>query len=36
MNAKYSDVVTADDVLAYIDELPDGGYNLPSGVAEPR
>lgn len=36
MNAKYSDVVTADGVLAHLDSLPDGGYNLPPGVPEGR
>ena len=31
MHAKYADVVPADEVLAYIDGLPDGLFELPRG-----
>jgi nicotinamidase-related amidase len=31
LNAKYADVVAADEVLAYIEALPDGLFDLPTG-----
>ena len=31
MNAKYADVVAADEVAAYFDGLPEGLFDLPSG-----
>src|SRR5258708_28377884 len=31
MNAKYADVVKTDEVLAFLDTLPSGMYELPSG-----
>ena len=31
MNAKYADVVKTDEVLAFIDTLPSGMYDLPPG-----
>lgn len=35
MNAKYADVVASDEVIAYIEGLPSGLFELPSekGVA---
>lgn len=36
MNAKYSDIVTADDVLAHLETMVAVAYNLPSGVAQSR
>jgi hypothetical protein len=37
MNAKYGDVVKTSEVLAFLDSLPNGMYNLPPGkpVAAP-
>jgi nicotinamidase-related amidase len=32
MNAKYADVVKADEVLGYFDTLKQGMFNLPTGV----
>ena len=32
MNAKYADVVKADEVLGYFDTLKEGMFNLPKGV----
>jgi nicotinamidase-related amidase len=31
MNAKYADVVKTSEVLSYLDRLPSGMFNLPSG-----
>jgi len=31
MNAKYADVVKTSEVLAFLDSLPSGMYNLPPG-----
>jgi isochorismate hydrolase len=31
MNAKYADVVKTSEVLAFIDTLPDGMFDLPKG-----
>jgi hypothetical protein len=31
MNAKYADVVKTSEVLAFLDSLPAGMYNLPPG-----
>ena len=36
MHAKYADVVTTDEVLAHIDTLPAGLFDLPSGVPAAR
>ena len=33
MNAKYSDVVMAEEVLEHIEAMPPVPYNLPSGEA---
>ena len=33
MNAKYADVVKTSEVLAFIDKLPSGMYDLPPGTA---
>jgi maleamate amidohydrolase len=33
MNAKYADVVKTSEVLAFLDGLPAGMYDLPSGTA---
>lgn len=33
MNAKYADVVGTDEVLAYVETLPDGLFELPRGTA---
>ena len=33
MNAKYADVVTLEETLAYIEALPKGLFNLPAGGA---
>src|SRR5262249_40633638 len=35
MNAKYADVVKTSEVLAYLDSLPGGMFNLPAGTAAP-
>jgi maleamate amidohydrolase len=35
MNAKYADVVKTSEVLAYLDSLPSGMFNLPAGTAAP-
>ena len=32
MNAKYADVVGTEEVIAYIDGLPDGLFELPKGA----
>ena len=32
MNAKYADVVATDEVVNYIDGLPDGLFDLPAGT----
>src|SRR6202007_1204196 len=32
MNAKYADVVKTSEVLAYLDSLPGGMYDLPTGA----
>ena len=32
MNAKYADVVKADEILGYFDTLKEGMFNLPKGV----
>ncbi len=31
MNAKYADVVKTSEVLAFLDTLPSGMYDLPKG-----
>jgi hypothetical protein len=31
MNAKYADVVKTSEVLEFLDTLPDGMFDLPSG-----
>ena len=31
MNAKYADVMKSDEVLAFIESLPTGMFDLPSG-----
>ncbi len=31
MNAKYADVVKTDEVLAFLDTLPSGMFDLPQG-----
>ena len=36
MNAKYADVVKTSEVLAFLDTLPAGMYDLPKGVAAPE
>jgi isochorismate hydrolase len=33
MNAKYADVVKTSEVLAFLDTLPAGMYDLPKGTA---
>ena len=33
MNAKYADVVKTAEVLAFLDGLPSGTYDLPAGTA---
>lgn len=33
MNAKYADIVKADEVVAYFKSLPNGLFDLPKGVA---
>jgi maleamate amidohydrolase len=33
MNAKYADVVKTSEVLAFLDTLPSGMYDLPKGNA---
>ena len=33
MNAKYADVVTLEETLAYIEALPKGLFKLPAGGA---
>src|SRR6516225_729856 len=35
INAKYADVVKTSEVLAYLDSLPSGMFNLPAGTAAP-
>jgi maleamate amidohydrolase len=35
MNAKYADVVKTAEVLAFVDTLPGGMFDLPKGVAAP-
>ena len=35
MHAKYADVVPTAEVLAYIERLPKGLFDLPSGAAAP-
>jgi hypothetical protein len=35
MNAKYADVVKTSEVLAFIDTLPSGLFDLPRGTAQP-
>jgi maleamate amidohydrolase len=32
MNAKYADVVKTSEVLAYLDSLPGGMFDLPAGT----
>jgi len=34
MNAKYADVLKTDEILAYMDTLPAGLFELPKGVAQ--
>jgi nicotinamidase-related amidase len=36
MNAKYADVITTAEVLAFFDTLPSGLFELPKGVADPQ
>jgi hypothetical protein len=36
MNAKYADVVSTDEVIDHIKELPDGLFELPSGESMGR
>jgi maleamate amidohydrolase len=33
MNAKYADVVKTSEILAYLETLPIGMFDLPSGTA---
>jgi isochorismate hydrolase len=33
MNAKYADVVKTSEILAYLEELPIGMFDLPRGTA---
>jgi hypothetical protein len=33
MNAKYADVVKTSEVLAFLDTLPSGMFDLPNGSA---
>jgi maleamate amidohydrolase len=33
MNAKYADVVKTSEVLGFLDSLPSGMFDLPSGAA---
>ena len=35
MHAKYADVVGSDEVIRYIDSLPEGLFDLPEGVPNP-
>ena len=32
MNAKYADIVSTDEAVAYIESLPDDLFELPPGV----
>jgi isochorismate hydrolase len=36
MNAKYADVVKTSEVLAFLDTLPGGLFDLPRGAAQPE
>jgi isochorismate hydrolase len=36
MNAKYADVVKTSEVLAFLDALPAGMYDLPPGKSAPQ
>jgi maleamate amidohydrolase len=33
MNAKYADVVKTSEILAYLESLPSGMFDLPKGTA---
>ena len=36
MNAKYADVVKTSEVLAFLDTLPSGMFDLPKGNVAPE
>jgi maleamate amidohydrolase len=36
MNAKYADVVKTSEILAFLDTLPSGMYDLPKGNSVPE
>jgi hypothetical protein len=35
MHAKYADVLPTAEILAYVDRLPEGLFDLPSGISHP-
>ena len=35
MHAKYADVLPTAEILAYVDRLPEGLFDLPSGANHP-